>query len=147
MKVIFYKDVPGVAKKFDVKNVSDGYAFNFLLPRNLALRATAEELARLEAKKNTEIKAKKDAEAVLLKNLKKITNLTVTITEDANEKGHLFKGIHKDQLVAEIKTQGGLDIAEDFIVLEKPVKDVGEHKIEVRAGDKNAFFTLSVVAK
>jgi large subunit ribosomal protein L9 len=144
MKVIFYKDVAGVARKFDIKTVSDGYALNFLMPRNLAIRATEEEIGKLEAMKAKENKAKEETQASIIKNLKKISSTNVTIVEQANEKGHLFKGIGKDVLISEIKKQIGIDMNADFIVLDKPIKDLGEHKIEIKAGEKNAFLTVIV---
>ncbi len=96
MKVIFFKDVAGVGKKFDIKSVADGYALNFLVPRGLAVKASPEEVAKLEIKKSSEVKKRQDAEATLTKNLKKVSAVSLVITQDANEKGHLFKGINKD---------------------------------------------------
>lgn len=147
MKVIFHKDVAGVGRRFDVKNVADGYALNFLIPKKLAVPATTHELARIEAEKAVEVKKKQALEAQLAKSLKKISAVTITLEEEANDKGHLFKGIHVNELVTALKAQADLEVGADFIVLEKPIKAVGDYKIEVKAGDKSATFILVVKGK
>ncbi len=147
MKVIFYKDVSGVGKRFDMKEVSDGYATNFLLPRNLAVKANAQEIAKLEAFRATETKLKAEQEAALIKNLKKISEVVVEIAAPANEKGHLFKGIGKEEVAAALKASSKIDINPVYMLLEKPIKEVGDHKISVKIGDNNGFFTVKIVAE
>jgi len=144
MKVIFFKDVPGVGKRFEVKDMSDGYATNFLLPRNLAVKATAQEVARLENIKVEEIKKKQDKEADLKKNLKKISEVVVEISAAANEKGHLFKGISREDVAIALKGANDIDLNPSYIVLEKPIKEVGDHKVSVKIGDSNGFFTVKI---
>ena len=66
------------------------------------------------------------------------------MSEKANEKGHLFAGIHKEQIIPEIKRQAKIDMLPEFIILEKPVKEVGEHEISVKVADKTVKFKLIV---
>jgi large subunit ribosomal protein L9 len=144
MKVIFLQDVPRVGKKYDVKEISDGYAVNFLFPRKLAAPATVKAVSELEKrKKNIEIE-REVQESLLLKNLEAIKDKAVTITGKANEQGHLFSAIHKDEIIKAMKKQNHADIGEEFIVLEKPIKEVGEFEIPISIKGKKSSFRLIV---
>lgn len=154
MKVIFLKDAPRVGKKYDVKEVHDGYAVNFLFPRKFAVMATAQNLRELERNKKEVIIKREVQEELLARNLEEIKNITITIKGKANEKGHLFSAIHKKELVEAIQKEKHIEIDEDFIVLEKPIKEIGEFEIPVEisakggsaSGGKNkkSFFKLIV---
>ncbi|MBI2630944.1 50S ribosomal protein L9 [Candidatus Nomurabacteria bacterium] len=131
MKVIFLQDVPRVGKRHDVKEVNDGYAMNFLVPRKLAEFATPKAISELEKrKKNIEIE-REVQEDLLMKNLEEIKGKVLTMEAKADEKGHLFSGIHSKELVEEMKKQHHADISAEFIVLEKPIKEVGEFEIPI----------------
>src|SRR3989344_4488359 len=126
MKVIFLQDVPRVGKRYDIKEVNDGYAMNFLLPRKLAQMATVKTIAELELRQKEIVIEREVQESLLLKNLEEIKGKTIIIKVKADEKGHLFSGIKNKEIVEEMKLQHHADIAEEFIVLEKPIKEVGE---------------------
>src|SRR6185503_17278542 len=99
MRVIFLQDVPRVGKRHDVKEISDGYATNFLFPRKLAEPATPKAVSELEKrKKNIEIE-REVQENMLLKNLEEIKGKSITIKAKADEKGHLFAQIHKKEII------------------------------------------------
>jgi large subunit ribosomal protein L9 len=147
MKVILLKDVKKVGKKFEVKEVSNGYALNMLIPNRLAETATESALARFNNMKAREEGERKIQEDLLMKNLKQIEGKTIEIAEAANEKGHLFKGIHQDELVAEIKKQTELDMAPQYIQLEKPLKEVGKHEVTIKVQDKSVKFKVEITAK
>ncbi len=147
MKVIFLKDVQNVGRKYDIKNVADGYALNMLLPKKLVEIATPQAIKRIEEMKANDLTQKRIQEELLAKNLEVINSLTVTIGGKANEKGHLFAGITKENLISEILKSSRLNIDPDLIVLPKPIKEVGEHKIAIEAGNKKAVLTLIVEAK
>ena len=144
MKVIFLQDVPRVGKRHTIKEVNDGYAMNFLIPRKLAEPATANAVALLEKrKKNIEIE-RKTQEDLLIKNLEEIKDKVLRIKVKADEKGNLFSGIHKKEIVEEMKKQNHADINEEFLVLEKPIKTVGEFEIQILIKDKKSSFKLIV---
>ena len=144
MKVIFLQDVPRVGKRHDIKDISDGYAVNFLFPRKLAEPATPKAISELEKrKKNIEIE-REVQESLLLKNLEKIKGKTITIKAKADEKGHLFSKIHGKEIVEAMKKQNHADIGEEFIVLEKPIKETGEHEIPISIKGKKSSFKLVV---
>jgi large subunit ribosomal protein L9 len=147
MKVILLKDVAKLGKKYEVKNVSDGHAANFLIPHGLVEIATAGNLKKLDTQKTKEEGERKIRNDLLAKNLNDISEVVIQMEEKANDKGHLFAGIHKEELAPVIKAQTRLDIPAEFIHLSKPVKEVGEHEIEVKVEDKTVKFKLIVKAK
>ena len=146
MKVILLKSVPKIGKKYDVMDVSSGFAMNSLFPRGLAELATPKGLVRVKELKAAEEVERKVREDLLLKNLGDIAAASITLEGKANAKGHLFAGLHKAELIAALKDQARVDITEEYIVLEKPIKEVGVHKVEVKVQDKSAEFTLTVKA-
>ncbi len=146
MKVILLKSVPKIGNKFEVINVADGFAMNSLFPKGLAEVATPKAIARIDQLKATEEMERKVREDLLVKNLKEIAGVTVEYSGKANDKGHLFAGIHKDEIINALKEQDRLDITAEYIDLEKPIKEVGEHKITVNVQGKTAEFTLVVKA-
>lgn len=144
MKVIFLKDVPRVGKRYDVKEVNDGYAMNFLLPRKLAEVATPKAIAELELKQK-EIRVEREVqEDLLMKNLEEIKGKTVTLKVKADEKGHLFKAVHKKEIISAMMEQHHAEISEGYIVLEKPLKQTGEFEIPIEIKGKKSSFKVLV---
>lgn len=147
MKVILLKDVPKIGHKYQIMTVADGYAGNFLFPNKLAEQATQSALVRVEKLLAEEKAQKAVREDLLIKNLKAIDGVVVEITEKANAKGHLFAGVHKDILIPALKEQTRLDIDAEHLVLDKPLKEVGEHKVTIKVQEETAEFTVSIKAK
>lgn len=140
MKIILLQDVQNVGKKYEVKNISDGFARNFLFPRKLAEIATNETIKSFDIKRKQTEDERKIHSDLLEKNLESINGLKISIKEKTNEKGHLFAAIHPKEIVEIIKKQSHIDISEDMIKLDKPIKEIGEHEIKV----KNKKFLLVV---
>jgi large subunit ribosomal protein L9 len=147
MKVVLLKDVKNVGKKNDVKNVADGFALNSLIPQGFAELATPKAIARVELVKKQEEDEKKIKENLLVKNLKSIHDVEVEFVAEANEKGHLFAGIHTDEIAKIVKEKTEVDILPEFIVLEKPIKEIGSHVIDIKVQGKQASFKLVIKAK
>jgi large subunit ribosomal protein L9 len=147
MKIILIKDVQKVGKKFDIKDISDGYALNFLIPRGLAIVATPQAIAKINLEKEKLSIEGKIQEELLVKNLGTIKGLKLTLKEKANEKGHLFAGVTREVLADEILKNTRLNLDVEFIKLEKPIKEVGEHKVTVEALGKKAEFTVVIESK
>lgn len=150
MKIILSQDVSGLGRKYDVKEVRDGYARNFLIARGLAEPATAAKIEAAKIKEKQMEQLKKVDEDILEKNLQELEGLKLSIEEKANEKGHLFAGIHKEEISKILKEEKHIDIPADMINLEQPIKEIGEHKISVRPlGEKAKAreFTLEILAK
>ena len=144
MKVILLKDVAKVGKKFDVKEVSDGYALNFLIPQGKAKTATSEGLAKVETLKAVAQAERKVQEDLLAKNIHEFDGKTVEIKEKANEKGHLFAGLHKERIAEILGAEVHSSLDASFIELSKPIKEVGEYQIEIKAHQNKATLTLVV---
>jgi large subunit ribosomal protein L9 len=147
MKIILLKDVKGTGKKYDVKDVSDGYAMNFLIPNKLAERSTPERIKRLDELKEGQFDEERVQAELQEDNLKSLSRVQLEITEKASEKGGLFKGITPADLVKELKKQVQLNLPASAIVLEKPIKDVGDYTINVVIGEGKTSFKLVVIAK
>ena len=146
MKVILLKHVPKTGNKHDIIEVSDGFALNSLFPKGLAERATPGAIKKVEAYKAGEEAERAVREDLLLKNLKELNDVKVTIEGKANEKGHFFAGIHKEEIISALKEQKQIDMDASHIVLDKALKEVGEHKVDVKVQDKTSHFTVELVA-
>ena len=147
MKIILLKDVQKVGKKFDIKEVAEGHALNFLIPRGFATVATAQAVAKINLEKEKIHTEERIQEELLAKNLEKIKELKLTLKEKANDKGHLFAGVTREVLAEEILKATRLNLDVEFIKLDKPIKEVGEHKVMVEALHKKAEFTVAVEAE
>ena len=144
MKVILLKDVKKIGKKYEVKNVADGFALNMLIPNGLAIPATPGNVNMVETKKKGDALENAKTEAELQKALNEIKGISIDIAGKVNDKGHLFAGIHKTEIIEAVKKQKGVNIAEEHLLLEKPIKEVGEHAITVKVGDREAVFKLNI---
>lgn len=147
MKVILLKDVAKIGKRFDIKEVNSGHALNFLIPRGLAVTGTPEALKKVEIDKAKESGKRKIHQDLLLKNLTELEQITLKIVGKANDKGHLFAGLHREEISAEITKQTRLEIDPEFIILDHPIKELGEHMIEVNGAGKMIKFKLLVESK
>jgi large subunit ribosomal protein L9 len=133
MKVILLNDIPKLGKKHDVKEVSNGHALNLLLPQGLAIAATPQSIKRAATQKAQMEGERKVHEELLAENLKSLDGVTLTISGKANDKGHLFAGLHREAIVKELLAQARVQVDPSFIQLDQPLKTVGEHIIEVKA--------------
>jgi large subunit ribosomal protein L9 len=147
MKIILLKDIPKVGRKYDEKNIADGYALNMLIPKGLAIAATPDVLKRINLEKARDEGERKIRQDLILKNLGDLDGKVITIEEKANEKGHLFAQVHKPEIVEAIEKQTRLEIDQEHIMLDKHIKEVGEHQIIVKAGNKSIKFNLDIKAK
>ena len=143
MKIIFLKDIPRVGKKYETKEVADGYG-RHLIMQKLAEPATKEILARIQGKMATDATMKKVHTELLMKNLEALSGTTVTLKGKANEKGHLFASIHKDEVLAELKRSAHLDMHPDYVILDRPLKELGTYQIPVVIEKNRVTFTVVV---
>ncbi|MAF59533.1 MAG: 50S ribosomal protein L9 [Candidatus Pacebacteria bacterium] len=146
MKVILVNDVTGVGVKYDVKNVADGYAMNFLIPNGLAEVATDKKVKGIELMKKEQLAEEKEKSDVLTKALADLKKTKVEITQEANEKGRLFKGITALAIVKTLKEQKEIELSKESIQLKSSIKEVGEFDIELEAGGKKGVLKLVVKA-
>lgn len=146
MKVILLKDVRSVGQHGEVKNVADGYAFNFLFPKKLAEPATEEKIKQLEQKKQAhEAEAAKEAEALTNK-VMQLRGKKVALQARATEKGGLFKSITKKDIAKAILAEHSLEIPESVIeLMEDHIKTTGEHKVVLTSKGGKVELTVIVV--
>ncbi|MDY6820046.1 MAG: 50S ribosomal protein L9 [Deferribacterota bacterium] len=142
MEVLFFKDVEGVAKAGEIKNVKDGFARNYLFKKKLAVKATKgnrEKLKKLQEKLLQEEAAKiKRAEELS----KKIEETKISFTKKSGEKGRLYGAVTSQDIANELSNKG-IDIDKKQIALENPIKELGTHKITINLY-KNIKATLEV---
>jgi large subunit ribosomal protein L9 len=146
MKVILIKDVAKIGKKGAVVEVPSGHAANFLIPRKLALPATPENMRRHAAdvarKEEGDARAHESFAAVLAA----LKDRHIQYAVDANEQGHLFRGIHAADIVTHLAREGYV-VAERAIALRQPIKQVGLHEISLEQGGMKGVCHLEVIRK
>jgi large subunit ribosomal protein L9 len=147
MKIILLKDVKKIGRKYEVKDVADGQAMNMLIPRGMALPATPGNVKMIEDKRSADMNDVAKTEAELQKVLNEIKGISIEMTGKVNDKGHLFAGIHKEAIAEKVHKEKGLRINSDMIVLEHPIKEVGEHAITVKVNKREVAFKLIIKAE
>lgn len=146
MKVLLLKDVPKVGRRYEVKDVANGFALNSLFPRRLAEPVTKEIEARIAKLKHEAAKAGEVAQNLLAENLEILDEKTITMKVKSNEKGHLFSAIHKKDIVEAIRHDLDINIPEDALVLEKAIKETGEHEVTTEGGKKKVKFIIRLLS-
>ena len=134
MKVIFQADVRGQAKKGEMKEVSDGYARNYLLPRNLAVEANRDNMNALRLKEKARAAQEAKERALALENAKKLEGMLVKIPAKAGANGRLFGSVTSKEISEALEAQHGLMIEKQKIVLSEPIKSFGSYDIKCKFG-------------
>lgn len=141
-RVIFLQNIKGVALVGDVKNVADGYARNFLLPRKLAVLATPQTLKQAEVlkqKRALAIEQEKEAAKIMAEKLK---DFVLNIERVANEEGTLYDGVDGAEISRYLK-KAGFNLEPESVLLKEPIKKVGEHETEIEL-DKDLKAALKI---
>ena len=132
MKVILLQDVKAQGKKGQMITVSDGYARNFLLPRKLAVEATADAL---NSKKNADeaaaFHAAEDTKAALALK-EKLAKTPVKIKAKAGSAGRLFGSVTTKEIAEALKTQHGVDLPKTRLELSEPIKSFGTYRVKAK---------------
>ena len=142
MKVILQQDVKGQGKKGQMVEVSEGYGRNFLLPRKLAIPATADAINTMnlkeKAKKAEEERQKAEARAIA----EKLKECTVRLTAKAGNGGRLFGAVTTKEISEGLQKQCGIAIPKQKLVLDEPIKAFGGYQVKARLG-----FEITAVVK
>jgi large subunit ribosomal protein L9 len=147
MQIILLQDVPKVGRKFDVVDVSAGYATNFLLPQKLAEPATPAKTAVLE-KRREAARAAMDAKVADLKEkLAALEGVAITLTAKADDQGHLYKKLHVEDIISALKDEHDIVLRKESVLLEAPIHELGDHSIEIDAAGEKTTITVSVVSE
>jgi len=132
MKVILLKDVKGQGKKGEVKNVSEGYANNFLFPQQLAVPANDSSMKVLDNQKKAEQRKKDEEKAAAVELGKKLEALTVQLKAKSGKDGRLFGAITSKQVAEELEKQQKLRVDKRKIVMEDSIRTLGVTEVAVK---------------
>ena len=136
MKVILQQDVKGQGKKGEMIEVSEGYGRNFLLPRKLAVPATADAINTMnlkeKARKAEEARLKAEAQEIA----GKLQNCHVKLSAKAGNGGKLFGAVTNKEISEGLKAQYGVDIPKQKIVLDEPIKAYGSYQVKAKLGSE-----------
>ena len=129
MKVILLQDVKGKGKKGQMLEVSDGYARNFMLPKKLAIEATADAIntMRMNDKATQERIAREKAAA--LETSKKLREMTLVVTAKGGGNGRLFGAVTNQEIAVALKAKSGIELDKRKIVIADPIKNVGTYTL------------------
>lgn len=132
MKVILQQDVKGKGKKGQLVEVSEGYGRNYLLPRKLAVLATADNMNQMkqaeESRKHREAVERAEAET----NAKKFENIIVHMTAKGGTSGRIFGSVTSKEIAAQLKKEHGIEINKQKIVLDEAIKTFGTFELKVK---------------
>ena len=132
MRVILKREVRGLGRPGDVKDVADGYAQNFLIPKGLAIEATAGELKHLSQERQAD-KLKKDrAHADAEELAKRLATITLMFRLKAGKDGKTFGSVTNKDIAESLKKEHGVDVDRAKITLTEPLRTLGAHTVEVR---------------
>jgi large subunit ribosomal protein L9 len=132
MKVILLQDVKGTGKKGEVKEVAEGYARNYLIPRKLAVLATEGNLNELKERKRREEKRKEDEQKQAQALAQKLNEITVKVATKAGEGGRVFGSVTSKQICQALKEQYQLDVDKKKLQLNEPIRSLGVTKVPVK---------------
>ena len=134
MQVILKKDVQNIGEVGDLVNVKDGYARNYLLPRKLAVEATADAMntKKMNDKAAAEKAAKERAEALEISH--KLRELTLVVTAKGGGAGRLFGSVTNQEIADALKEKAGITLDKRKIVISDPIKSVGTYTVQCKLG-------------
>lgn len=134
MKVIFNTDVRGQGKKGEMKEVSDGYARNYLMPRGLASPATADAVNALKLKEKAKAAQMAKEKAAAEENAKRLSGVVVQISARAGQGGRLFGAVTSQEIAEALHEQHGIEIEKNKIVQAEPIKQFGSYEVKAKLG-------------
>lgn len=145
MKIIFTKDVPGQGKKGEIKEVSEGFAQNFLIPKKLAQAATPDIQVKI-AKESKEAEIKKLKEIDKFRTIKaELEKSTFSLQVKVGEQGQVFGGVHEKEIAEAINKKLALNIDRHQIEISAPIKQIGPHKARLKfVGGLTANLILNI---
>ena len=132
MKVILRADIKGVGKKDEIINASDGYARNFLFPKNLAVEANAENMSNLKAKKDSNAYKKSQEKEEAKKIAEKLSKILLKIPVKAGENGKIFGGVSAKDIADAFEKQHNIKIDKKKVDLKETIKTLGVHTVSIK---------------
>ena len=147
MKIILLHDIPRLGSKGDIKDVADGYAFHFLIPRGMATETTAKNLAQRKITQEVAIQQKEQESETYEALRQTLEKNTITINKPADAKGNLYAKVGaKDVLQALRASKISLptSLQEDHIIIDAPIKTAGEWQVTIKHPNGNLGLVIHV---
>jgi large subunit ribosomal protein L9 len=132
MKVILKADIKGVGKKDQVINASDGYARNFLLPKNLAVEANNENMSKLKAKQDSAKFQKNQEREEAIRIAEKLSKIQLKVTVKAGENGKIFGGVSSKEIAQGLEKEYKIKVDKKKIDLKETIKTLGTQTVEIK---------------
>ncbi len=132
MKVILKADIKGVGKKDEVINASDGYARNFLFPKNLAVEANKENMSKLKAKQDSAKYQKDKEKEEAIKVADKLSKILLKIKVKAGENGKIFGGVSAKEIAQALSNEYKIEVDKKKIDLKETIKTLGVHNVDIK---------------
>jgi len=146
MKVIFLTDVKGQGKKDEIKDVSDGYARNYLMPRKLVAEATSDALNAIKLKEKAKAAHAAKEKALALDNAKKLEGVVVKVPAKAGTGGRLFGSVTSKEISEALLKQFDISIDKKEIVQSDPIKNFGTYSVKCKLGyEVSGTINLAVI--
>lgn len=147
MKVILIKDVKGVGRAHEEITAADGYALNFLIPKKLAIAATAVAKQEAELRRKQSVDRSALDATLLTQNIAALAEARIVIRAKANEKNHLYDAVGEPEIIKAAKEQAHIDLPEGVVKLEKPIKELGTFDVPVASADTFGKFSITIEAE
>ena len=132
MKVILKSDIKGVGRKDEIINASDGYARNFLLPKNLAVEANNENISKLKAKNDSKAYQKEQEKEAAKKTAEKLSKIMLKIPVKSGENGKIFGGVSAKEIAECLEKEYSIKVDKKKIELGETIKTLGVRTVEIK---------------
>ncbi|MCX6787319.1 MAG: 50S ribosomal protein L9 [Candidatus Kaiserbacteria bacterium] len=147
MKVILLKSAKGIGQVHDAIEVKDGYALNYLIPKGIAIPATSVALQEAETRRKQTIGREELNAQLLTQNIASLAEAHIVIKAKANEKNHLYDAVGEPEIIKAVKEQAHIDLPDEAIKLEKPIKELGTFDIPIATADTFGKFSITIEAE
>ena len=147
MKVILLKEVKGMGRAHAEVMTADGYALNYLIPKKFAIPATPTAMKEAELRRKQSVDRSLVDAALVAQNIASLAEARIVIKVKANEKGHLYDAVGIPEISAAAKDQTHVELPEDVIKLERPIKELGTFDIPVASADTFGKFSITIEAE
>ena len=148
MKVILLQDIKGKGKKGQMVEVSDGYARNYLLPRKIAVEATADNINTMRMNDKAKLEKEQKARAEAAEIAAKLKDLELTVRAKGGGAGRLFGSVTSQEIADALKQEAGIELDRRRILIDEPIKTVGLYTVKCKLGyEINANLRINVVEK
>ncbi len=153
MKVILMRDIPGTGRKGEVKNVADGHAKNFLLPKGWAKPASTDVIAQVHARHENELRRQEEKRGAIAELIPLIKKHPFALTVKTGKDGQIFTAVHPEEIeravlaFAHAQPKGSIVDAHDIVCAEKPIKELGEKQAHITfgRGADGASFPITII--